>query len=106
MNKRGFEIAMSAIVIIIISLVVLVALILFVRNGFSLFNDTTSVVLDASSSAAVNEACLISCRAEDDIAFCCTKYKFGSKDIFCSDKNLGLECSVDCSAVSCLSDNP
>ena len=101
MNKKGFEMAVSTIVLIIIGIAVLIGLILFITKGFGWWKAGIDPIGNAGNVGAVREACGISCRAEDANTFCCEKFKVGGRNVTCLDTSLGVECSLDCSAVQC-----
>ena len=101
LNKKGFEMAISTIVIIIISLFVLVGLLVMIRTGFLSLDKGTSPLLKASSSGAIREACLIACRAEDANTFCCSKFTIDKQNVLCTNGTLDISCEIDCNAVVC-----
>ena len=93
--------AISTIIIIIISLAVLIGLFLLVKNGFLSFDSGTSPLLKASSSGAIREACLIACRAEDANTFCCSKFTIDKQNVLCTNNTLDISCDIDCNNVVC-----
>lgn len=104
MNRRGFEIAISAIIIIIISIAVLIGLILFLKNGFGWFNSGVEPIADTVGLSAVREACNIACSADNAFVFCCEKFRVNDQNWSCTDSLIGVSCPStfgDCAAVSC-----
>ena len=101
MNTRGFDIAITTIVLIIIGIAVLIGLVFFVKNGFSFFKAGTDPILKTQSLEATRQACGLFCTAENDFAFCCEKIKMNNEEVFCSDRRLNVDCNIDCSSVVC-----
>ena len=101
MNKKGFELAISTIVVIVISVAVLVGLILFLRGGFDAFSSGTTPLLDTFGGIAIKEACGLSCSVEDKLNYCCKEFDFEGKKISCSDSRLEIDCSLDCERFVC-----
>ena len=101
MNRKGFEMAISTVVMIIIGIAVLIGLILLVTKGFDFFSKGTEPIANAGSVEAVRQACQISCSAENSNAFCCTKFKLQGKDVFCSNKTVNVDCNINCDNVIC-----
>ncbi|MEK6846721.1 MAG: DUF4377 domain-containing protein [Nanoarchaeota archaeon] len=100
-DKKGLELAISTIVIIVISLAVLIGLIFLIKNGFVSFDEGTDPFLRASGASAAREACGIACRAEDENTFCCESLSIGGEEVFCSDSRLGVDCAINCEGFEC-----
>lgn len=101
MNTRGFDIAITTIVLIIIAIAVLIGLVLFVMNGFSFFKSGTEPILRTQSFEATRQACGLFCTADNELAFCCESISMNKEDVFCSDNRLNVNCNIDCSSVEC-----
>ncbi|MBM3232215.1 hypothetical protein FJZ21_02460 [Candidatus Pacearchaeota archaeon] len=101
MNSRGFDIAITTIILIIISLAVLIGLIFFVKNGFRSFQSTTDPLLKTQSLEGARQACELVCKTENEITFCCESITMDKEDLFCTNSTLGVNCNIDCSIVSC-----
>ena len=69
MNSKGFEMAISTLILIAIGVVLLVALIYTVTVGFDRFNSSTRPFTETSQSIAVRGACDLACKADDKIAY-------------------------------------
>lgn len=105
MNKRGMDLAMSTVVIVIISILVLVGIVYLVTDGFKKFRSVSQPFLDTSEATAVREACKLACINEDKEGFCNRDYDFGKDD---TGKVMKLKCSavyekysLDACAVKC-----
>jgi hypothetical protein len=101
MNSRGFDIAITTIVLIIIAVAVLIGLIFFVKNGFGFFKAGTEPLLKTQNVEASRQACELVCRSGNSRAFCCDAISQNSEEIFCNDPTLNVDCSLDCSKISC-----
>ena len=96
-DKRGLEIAISTLVLLILGIAVLIGLILFFRKGLSNFDNGTKPFLENSEAVVVKEACEAACKAGNRFSFCCKNYTVDDQQILCNDSRL----EVDCSALSC-----
>ena len=104
MNKKGFEMAISTIIIIVLSIVVLIGLILFLSKGFGWFNSGVKPIANTVGFSAVREACNIACNAENSFVFCCETFSVDNKNLSCTDSRIDVSCpSVldDCAAILC-----
>jgi len=101
MDSKGFDIAITTIVLIIIGIAVLIGLIFFVKNGFGFFKSGTEPILKTQSLEATRQACNLVCRSENEVAFCCEAIEFNGEDIFCNSSELNVNCNIDCSFVVC-----
>jgi hypothetical protein len=101
MNKRGFELAISTIVVIVIGMLVLVALILATRGAFESLESTSTAFGNTAQVAAIKEACNIACSTNDRLTYCCEDFETQDETIRCTDDRLEASCNLDCSAFSC-----
>ncbi len=93
--------AISTVIIIVISIAVLIGLLILVKNGFLSFEKGINPILKSSSTGAVREACNIACTASDSNTFCCSNFTIGDREVLCTDKTLGISCDLDCNARVC-----
>lgn len=100
MNKRGIELAISTLILIILGIVILVGLVYMLTGGFKSFKIGTDNLL-SSQASSIKEACKLSCTVEDKVTFCCKKFILNNQNITCSDKKLDVSCSIDCKGFSC-----
>jgi len=94
-NKKGLELAISTLVMIIIGIVVLVAIILAVSGGFENLKSTTDPFLDTTQSSSVKQACTFACENADKLTFCCNEYEVDGEKIGCSDSRLEANCPAN-----------
>ncbi len=100
MNKKGFELAISTLILMIIGILVLIGLIIALNGGFDRFNKNTESIFDSTEGSAAKQACELSCAAEDLLGYCCNEYEISGKEYSCLDVP-GNECELSCAAVSC-----
>ena len=101
MNSKGFDIAITTIILIIIGVAVLIGFVLFIKNGFSFFKSGTDPILKTQSLESTRQACELVCRSGNEIAFCCDAIELNGEDIFCNNLELNVDCGIDCSKVVC-----
>ncbi len=103
MNEKGFEMAISTIIIIILSIAVMIGLILFLKNGFGWFNSGVKPIASTTGISTIKQACEIACTADNAFVFCCEKFSVDKKNLSCTDSLIGVSCPSmnNCVAVSC-----
>lgn len=104
MNKKGIQLAISTIIILLLAVIVLVGLIVFFRGGFDSFSDTTDTIADSVGSSAVVQACQIACDQEDLIGYCCQDHEVEGVEgkLRCNDPLVNVACDLSCAAVTCV----
>jgi hypothetical protein len=70
-NKKGFEMAISTIIIIILSLVVLIALIMIFTKSTGTFGDKLSALLGTSNIDSVKDSCNLLVNQNSAYEYCC-----------------------------------
>ena len=101
-SKQGMELAVSTLVIITISILVMLGLVFMLTGGFSRFTSATKPFTDTTTLSAVRESCHLACTTEDYQTFCCHKYDIEKEKVLCSDTRLDVSCaSASCSQVAC-----
>ncbi len=101
MNRRGFDIGLSTVIIIVISVIVLTGLIFLFTKGFNLWTTSIEPISDSASIGAVREACNLACTTEDKATFCCNKFSLNNNQVLCTNSTLGINCQISCVTVSC-----
>ena len=81
MNKKGMEMAVSTVILIIIGIAVLIGLLILVMKEFDFFNRGTEPVLRTSGTGIVKQACEIACRGGDSRTFCCEPFEVDDKNM-------------------------
>jgi hypothetical protein len=102
MNKRGFELAVRTLVIIVLALLILLALSLAFTSSFKRFWQEIKGYF-TSDVEAVIKSCQNSCVMENKYDFCCLKRKVNFNEsrekITCLDERLKIKCDIDCREV-------
>jgi hypothetical protein len=102
MNSRGFELAISTLVIIALGVILLIGLVYVVTDGFKKFNNATDPFADSAEAAAVKQACDLACTSKNMFAYCCNNVTLGKETTTCADSRLEVNCELSCAAYSCL----
>jgi len=88
-NKKGFEMAISTIIIIILSLIVLIALILVFTRSTGTFSERISSLLGNSNIDSVRDSCNLLASQQSAYEYCCV-----NKTVKLSlNKKIDLPCS-------------
>jgi len=99
-NKKGIELAISTIILLVIGIFVLVGLILLVSGQWRNFMDTIKQFW-ISDVELTRKACELACSTSRAYDFCCIERKATfneiKENITCQDSRLGIECDkVSC----------
>ncbi|MFH1500328.1 MAG: hypothetical protein ABIE22_00075 [archaeon] len=93
MNKRGLELAISTLVIIIIAIIVLVSLVLFFTGGWNTFKDYLTQTAPSETQAVI-AACESACNSGLDYDFCQRQRSVdGYENITCQSEILNVQCN-------------
>lgn len=98
MNKRGFEMSIRVLVVIVLALLVLAALVIAFTTGFKSFWTTIKNYFQSDVSAIKN-ACEVACFAGNDYDYCCLERELGDEKITCQDERIKLDCEINCEGV-------
>lgn len=101
MNRKGFELAISTLILIVLGIVVLIAIIYALNGGFSRFNKNIDTLLAGPEGAAVKKSCEIACSVEDRLTYCCKDFEIGSFEVQCGDKGIVGSCALSCENYEC-----
>lgn len=101
MNRKAFELSISAIVIIILGVLVLIGLALFLTGGFKNLKSSTEPFLDTTQSSSVKQACELACQSQDKLTYCCKEYNIDNQKIICTDNRLEVSCELSCENYNC-----
>ena len=72
-NKKGFEMAIGTVVIMVLAIALLVALFFLLKTQFGFFNDNLNVVQSKSNVDAVVNSCNSLVIGEQAYSYCCEK---------------------------------
>ncbi len=101
MDKKGFELTISTVVIIVIAIALLIGLFVFLNKGFGWFKAGTKPFANSVEVTAIRESCNFACQAQDSLTFCCEEYSLRGNSTSCRDSRLGVRCSINCEDVDC-----
>lgn len=101
MNRRGFELAISTLIVIVLSVFILIALVYVFSDGFKRFQGSTQPLSESGASSAVREGCRLACTNGDRFSYCCRNVTLGTDITKCSDPRFELECSLTCDGYQC-----
>ena len=100
-NKRGMQLAISTLILLVLGILVLIGLIAMLVMGWGDFKTQIGVIL-GSDTAQAQKNCKIQCQLENNYDYCCEEK--GVEDnmiITCQDESLKTDCRIDCSEASC-----
>jgi hypothetical protein len=98
-DKRGMEMAISTIILLVIGIIVLIGLISIVVMGWKDFKTTIAAAL-GSDLAKAQRQCRIQCGMENTVDYCSDKM-VNKETLKCTDPKLKPEdCTLTCSQVS------
>lgn len=100
MNRRGIELPINFIIILILAIVVLIAVALYFNKGIGKFEQGTKPFLDVGASVAVKKSCELACNLEDKYTYCCKDFEIDKQNVTCGDSRLELGC-MSCADYSC-----
>ncbi len=101
-DKRGFELAISTLVIITLSILVLIALIVGFSMGWREFWSTIKGYEESDMQTAINQ-CENDCNLNMRYDYCCEVYKINNENITCLDlvNQEQVDCEINCDNVDC-----
>ncbi len=107
MNRKGLELAVSTLVLLVLGVVILIGGIYILTEGFTTFRGTTGPLSETSAITGVREACRIACTAGDRATYCCKNFTIGENFLECKNSELEINCNLGCEGFSCIenSDN-
>ena len=100
-DKKGFELAISTIILLILGLLVVLGLILAFTGGLKKFQKNTGILLDSAEGSIVKKACELACAGEDKVTYCCKNQTIQGQVLLCSDKRLEVDCNLECEGFQC-----
>ena len=98
MNKKGFELAISTIILMVLGMLILIGLALLLTGQFKDFQEKIKGY-SGSDLDEVNGVCEYQCVAGHKESFCCEEKKLGKLKITCLDERVSSGCEIDCGGV-------
>ncbi len=94
-NKRGMELAISTIILMVIGIILLIGLVSIIFMGWDDFKTAISAAL-GSDMAKAQRACKLQCATDNSVDFCANK-TVGTETLKCTDARIKLtDCSLTC----------
>ena len=98
-DKKGFEMSINVLIVIVLALLVLAALIIAFTTGFSQFWKIIKGYF-MSDVSGIKQACETACTAGNSYDYCCVSrdadFGNGKEKITCQDLRLKLNCNLNC----------
>ncbi len=101
MNKKGLEMAISTLIILILGIMILIGLAYVLTGGFKMFKGASQTFVDTTAASAVKQGCSLACTSGDKFTFCCKNYTIDNLKMNCQDKRLEVQCGLSCEGYSC-----
>lgn len=99
-NKKGLEMAISTIILLILGIIILIGLITMLIMGWSNFKMNIGAIL-GSEIAQAQKMCEIQCSLENNYDYCCGEKIIKGTNYTCEDSLMKTNCILDCSEVKC-----
>tara|TARA_Y100000034_G_scaffold125376_1_gene174810 strand:+ start:212 stop:517 length:306 start_codon:yes stop_codon:yes gene_type:complete len=99
-NKRGLQLAISTIILLILGIIILVGLVTILVMGWGNFKTQIGAILGSETSQA-RKTCKIQCGLDNNYDYCCEDKEIDGVGSTCQSEILKTECVLDCSAVTC-----
>ena len=99
-NKKGLELAISTIILLILGIFVLVGLISILVMGWGNFKMYIGAIL-GSDIAQAKKMCNIQCNLDNNYDYCCEDKEVKKETYTCKDEILKGDCGIDCTAIVC-----
>ncbi len=99
-DKRGLEMAISTIILLILGVFVLIGLISILVMGWGNFKMYIGAVL-GSDIAQAKKMCRIQCSLDNSYDYCCENKNVNGQSYTCQTEILKTDCAMDCSNINC-----
>jgi hypothetical protein len=101
MNRRGMELAVSTMILLVIGVLVLIGFVYILTGEFAMFKGTSQSFIDTATASAVKQGCSLACTNSDKLTYCCKNYTVDGQKVACGDKRLEVSCELDCKEFGC-----
>ncbi len=98
MNKKGFELAISTLILITLGVLVLIGFAYSLTAGFSKLK---SGGIDSTQGEVIKITCETACLNEEREVYCCKDFDYGDSKLKCNDDLLGIDCDLSCEDFAC-----
>ena len=100
-NKKGLEMAVSTLIVLVIGILVLIGLAYVLTGGFKSFKNASQTFVDTTTASAIKQGCSLACTSQDKITYCCKKYTIDDEKVMCGDSRLEVACGLTCEGFVC-----
>ncbi len=97
-NKKGVELAISTIILLILGILVLIGLVSILVMGWGNFKMYMGAIL-GSDTAQAQKLCKIQCSLDNNYDYCCEEKAVKKETYTCKDEILKGDCSMDCTTM-------
>ena len=97
-GKRGMQLAISTIVVLVLAVLILIVLVLAFTGVFGRFWEWVQGY-SASDVDRVSQICQGQCDLGNVFSYCCETKAFGKERVDCLDGRLNVECDINCVGV-------
>lgn len=94
-NKKGFELAISTMVLLILGVFILIVFVLAITGSFQKFWDSIKGY-SASDIDNLQKLCQSQCDLENKYSHCCELKNLGKEKVTCLDKRIDVSCVINC----------
>ena len=99
-NKKAMQLAISTLILIVLGILVLLAIIYAVTDGFDFLRSTTGAFLNSEQVKAAIQICQDACASQIPLTYCCQEFDYKEAKFKCTDSRLDLECpAINCENV-------
>ena len=99
-DKRGIQLAISTLILLILGIIVLIGLVGVLVMGWGDFKTQIKMFL-GSETASAQKQCKIQCGLDNNYDYCCEEKTIDGEELSCQSDVLKTECVLDCSATTC-----
>ena len=97
-SKKGFEMAISTLVVIILGMMVLIALVLAFTGGWKKFWNTI-IGFTGDDIDNAKKLCQSQCDLDQKNSFCCEEKLIAKDKTNCLDERLHIDCGINCEGI-------
>jgi len=95
-NKRGLELAISTIILLLLGILVLIGLITILIMGWDNFKMNIGIIL-GSDISQMQKQCKLQCELNNNYDYCCEIKKIDNNEYTCD--NLIDDCEIECNDI-------
>jgi hypothetical protein len=97
-NKKGFDLAISTLILLVLGIFVLIGFILILTMGWGNFKEMVFGI-SGSEMANAQKVCELQCDLDNKYDFCCVNKTIESKGYSCDSEDLKGNCQINCEGV-------